>query len=70
MQRLPVSSSDLQSVGYDLTTSILEIEFHAGGVYQYYDVPQNIYNGLMNALSHGEYFSEHIKNVYRYKKIR
>ncbi|WP_394854027.1 KTSC domain-containing protein [Citrobacter freundii] len=35
MIRQPVSSSNLQSVGYDQATSTLEIAFHSGGIYQY-----------------------------------
>jgi hypothetical protein len=39
MDRTPVSSSNLSSVGYDPDEQILEIEFNGGRVYQYYDVP-------------------------------
>jgi KTSC domain len=33
MERQPVSSSNLKSVGYDPRSRTLEIEFHNGGVY-------------------------------------
>jgi len=69
MNRLPVSSSDLRSVGYDSSTNTLEIEFNSGGIYQYRGVPPAIYEGLMSASSHGKYFHAHIKNVYPYTKI-
>ena len=69
MNRQPVSSSNLRSVGYDILTNTLEIEFHSGGIYQYYGVPQNIYNGLMSASSHGGYFHQYIKGVYQYTQI-
>jgi len=70
MQRQIVSSSNLVSVGYDSTSSILEIEFHSGGVYQYLNVPVSIYNGLMNASSHGTYFDVYIKKAgYRFRKM-
>ncbi|MHC5726326.1 MAG: KTSC domain-containing protein [Nostoc sp.] len=42
MLRIGVSSSDLQSVGYDATTCTLEIKFHSGGIYQYFKVPEVI----------------------------
>ena len=49
---------------------ILEIEFLNGAVYQYYDVPQSIYDGLMAADSHGKYFAAYIKKGgYRYAQI-
>ena len=69
MYRTSVSSSNLRSVGYDPTTRTLEIEFHSSGIYQYYDVPQSIYDGLMAAASHGTYFDSHIKHVFRYAKV-
>jgi len=70
MDRIPVSSSNLSSVGYDEEDRVLEIEFNSGGVYQYYDVPPRIYEGLMNASSHGSYFHREIKGNYRYDQIR
>ncbi len=69
MLRRVVSSSNLQSVGYDEEHKILEIEFNSGAVYHYFDVPLHIYQGLMNATSHGVYFALHIKNGYRYKQV-
>jgi hypothetical protein len=70
MIRTPVNSTDLRSVGYDSSTRVLEVEFHSGGVYEYYSVPQPTYEGLMNAPSHGKYFHRYIKNVFRYRRIR
>ncbi|MEH2046987.1 KTSC domain-containing protein [Nostoc sp.] len=69
MLRTRVSSSDLQSVGYDATTCILEIKFHSGGIYQYFKVPESINRGLMAAFSHGKYFHACIKDLYFYQKI-
>jgi len=40
MLRMSVSSSNISSVGYDPKTQTLEVEFHNGGVYQYFNVPQ------------------------------
>ncbi len=69
MNRDPVQSSNLKSVGYDSDTKILEIEFHDGGIYQYFDVPEDIHQGLISALSKGKYHHEFIKKVYRFQKI-
>ncbi|MEG6521119.1 KTSC domain-containing protein [Desulfotomaculum sp. 1211_IL3151] len=65
----PVTSSNISSIGYDTTTNTLVIKFHSGGLYQYSDVPATIYQGLMSASSHGQYFHRLIKNVYPYRKI-
>ncbi len=43
MDRTPVSSSNLASVGYDSESMVLEIEFLNGSVYQYFDAPENEY---------------------------
>jgi len=69
MERKAVESSNLASVGYDEHEEILEIEFQHGGVYQYFDVPKKVYEELMNAESHGKYFSANIRNKYHYEKI-
>jgi hypothetical protein len=71
MERKHVSSSNLSSVGYDPDSKTLEIEFLNGGLYQYFNVPLNIYNGLMAASSHGSYFDQYIKKGgFSFKKIR
>jgi hypothetical protein len=69
MNRIPVSSSDLRSVGYDTTTQTLEIEFHSGGIYQYFNVPPSVHQSLMNAGSLGQFFYAYIKNNYRYTRV-
>lgn len=71
MERENVRSSNLKSIGYDSSTQTLEIEFLNGGLYQYFNVPERIYNGLMAASSHGSYFDSHVKKGgYSYKKLR
>jgi len=69
MERQKVESSNLASIGYDAKNEILEVEFKHGGVYQYFDVPADAYEELMNADSHGVYFSANIRNGYQYQKI-
>ena len=69
MERIPVASSMIQSVGYDHTSSILEIEFRSGKVYRYLDVPQQTHIELMSAGSKGGYFEAYIKNAgYSYER--
>lgn len=70
MKRQSVESSNLASVGYDAENEILEVEFKHGGVYQYFDVPENVYEELMNASSHGQYFDRNVKKAgYEFKKM-
>ena len=67
MNVVPVSSSDIASVGYEYDT--LYIKFNSGGVYAYYNVPVEIYNNLMCVSSKGKYFHAHIKSLYPYRRI-
>ncbi len=65
MERIPVTSTDLCSVGYDPESLTLEIEFKKGSVYQYNGVPTEEHQGLMTAPSHGKYFNANIRNRYQ-----
>lgn len=69
MPRRPVRSSNIASIGYDSNTNTLEVEFLNGAVYQYYGVPKAVYEGLMNASSHGSFLAAHIKGRYQYKEL-
>ncbi len=70
MERTPVQSSSVSSVGYDRDSSTLEIEFLNGSVYQYFGVPESIFNGLMNAPSKGTFLDQFVKNAgYSYARI-
>lgn len=69
MERTPVTSSNLAEVGYDPASMTLEVLFHHGGTYQYFDVPESEFQALMSADSKGEYFNANIKDVYRYVRL-
>lgn len=68
MNMIPVESSNLVAVGYDNSSRTLVIRFHSG-TYEYSNVPNSVYQGLMSAYSKGEYHHRYIKNVYPYRKI-
>lgn len=70
MRRDHVQSSNLHSVGYDPEGKTLEIEFRSGAVYQYKDVPLNIYRALMAASSKGKYFNSYIRDSYQTDKCK
>lgn len=69
IKRTPVASSNIASVGYDAEKQILEIEFQHGAIYQYLDVPKEVYDRLMNAPSIGSYFMHNFKNKFKSQKI-
>ncbi len=68
MERQPVNSSSLVSIGYDEDSSTLEVEFKVDRIYRYFNVPIFEYERLMNAGSHGEYFNFNIKDKYPYER--
>jgi len=69
MDRIPVSSSNVASIGYDADAQVLEVEFVNGGVYQYTNVPREAFDELQSAASKGSYFSQNIKNRYPYTRV-
>ena len=69
MERVLVVSTVIKSVGYDEKTQTLEIEFQSGAIYLHYDVPLEIYNGLMNAESKGRYFGQNIRDNFQSDKV-
>jgi hypothetical protein len=69
MDMISINSSAISKVGYDADTATLVLEFTKGNVYEYYDVPQYEYDGLMSAESAGSYASKNIYKAYRQNKI-
>lgn len=68
MERIPVSSTSVESVGYDEGSQTLEVEFKNGSVYQYFDVPEQTFEALRDSDSVGAYLASNIKGSYRYSR--
>lgn len=69
MDRQQVKSSNLKSVGHDPEQSILEVEFKSGAVYQYEEVPEDVYQDMLAAESVGKYFNTQVKGSYSEKRV-
>ena len=69
MNRTPVKSSNIRSIGYDPGENVLEIEFSTGSVYQYLAVPSSVHANFMRASSKGSFFASQIRNKYRTRQI-
>ena len=67
MNRQAVSSSRISSVGWE--NNILEIGFHDGAVYQYFDVSSNEYQQFMNSSSLGSELSR-LDKQHRYTRVQ
>lgn len=69
MQRIPVESSDIVSIGYDSREHVLEIEFGGHRIYRYFEVPEDVYRLFLRADSYGGYFNAHINKYYKYRRV-
>lgn len=69
MNRQAVQSSNVAEVGYDEASQTLEVLFHSGSVYQYFDVPRPVYQALLGSPSVGRFLNEQIKGSYRYARV-
>jgi hypothetical protein len=64
MQRHQVSSSAISTVAYDERSSVLEVEFRSGAVYDYLKVPPDVYRDLLRAPSKGRFVSRRVRDIY------
>lgn len=69
MQREPVSSSVVESIGYNPTTAVLEIKLVAGAIYEYFMVPPSVHAELMKAASKGHFYGEFVRTRFNYRKL-
>lgn len=69
MDRKPVKSSNIKSVGYDAGAKKMEVEFSSGGVYEYEGVGADDHASFVHDPSPGSHFSKHIRPVFKGKKI-
>ena len=68
-EMIPVTSSQIESIGYSDTTSKMRISFLKGGVYEYDNVSQEEFDALVAAPSVGSLFQRTIKGVKVYRKL-
>jgi hypothetical protein len=53
MDRIPLQWTNIKEAGYDAQSATLQIMFTDGDVYECFDVPETIFDGLVNAPSAG-----------------
>lgn len=63
MERKPVVSSNIVSVGYDPETQDMEVEFKGGSTYTYHGVAQRAYDDFVGAESVGKHFHANIRSM-------
>jgi hypothetical protein len=65
-----VQSSMMTFVKYDDDACELDITFTSGKTYRYLEVPMEIYDGLLDAESKGEFFNDNIKDAFIHSEVR
>jgi hypothetical protein len=68
-EMIPVQSSNIAAVGYDVETLTVYVQFINANIYIYKGVQQFEFENLKNAPSVGSYLHRNYKNVYPYERI-
>lgn len=61
-----VESDVIHAIGYDDEVSVLEVIFNSGQIYQYRNVPREVFEQLRRAESKGSYFQDNIRDEFEY----
>lgn len=69
VEMIQVSSSNVESIGYDEQQQVLYVRFLNGSLYIYKGVNMYEFGSLRDAPSIGSYLHRNIKNVYPYERI-
>ena len=66
---IEVDSSMIRAVKYDAKKQELEVWFNTGGVYCYEEVPQEVYDELLEASSKGRFMRDAVIDCYPYSRV-
>jgi len=73
MERRPIKSSAMVSSAYDAEARVLELEMSSHAVYQYKDVPQSVWDGILateaRKSSVGHYFMSEIRACFKFELV-
>jgi hypothetical protein len=61
-------SSNIAGFDYIKERKLLIVEFKNGGRYNYYDVPQAVFERMKAAPSKGQFLAQNVKGAYRYAR--
>jgi hypothetical protein len=64
-----IQSSNIKKTEYDTETKNLLITFNNGAIYEYQEVPHQLYTQFRMSESQGKFFSGKIAKVFKYKKF-
>jgi hypothetical protein len=64
-----INSSNLESASYETEDKTLSVTFKNGTIYEYYDVPWEVFVKLRVSESQGKFFNGNISRSFKYKKV-
>ncbi len=65
-----INSSNLKSSTYNTESKSLLVEFNNGAIYEYGEVPWEVFTKFRMAESQGKYFNTNISKTYKYQKVK
>lgn len=61
-------SSNIARFAYEAPSQVLTVEFKTGGTYNYFDIPDVIFEQMTVASSKGQFLAQQIKGHFRYAR--
>ena len=62
------NSSNIARFAFDAQAHVLTVEFKNGGTYNYFDIPEIVFEQMKSAASRGQFLAQQIKGSYRYAR--
>ncbi|MBV9986545.1 MAG: KTSC domain-containing protein [Chitinophagaceae bacterium] len=62
-------SSVIASMEYDTAGKNLRVRFVSGLIYEYLNVPAQVFASMKKAISKGSFLNRHIKGHYEFRKV-
>lgn len=69
MKLKQIQSSMISHVGYNRKNKTLQLVYTSGSIYNYNNVEEKVYKGLLTAKSKGKYIHNIILNKYKYTQV-
>jgi hypothetical protein len=70
MNKHPVKSSRIASIGYDAGVRELEIQFKDGQLWRYRNVPEKTFHTFLTVVSKGRFYDGVIRNKFAAQRLR
>ena len=63
------SSTNIKEVGFDPTTSELQVRFRSGATYRYVGIPESLWQQFKETGFSGRFLNTDIKGLYEYERL-